>query len=254
MELDKIMLATDGSMPSLMATKKAVELAELTGAKIHAVTVKERAPMTPLEKMQEDIAEEEYRVVRSRGSDVAKKYGEEHAVEVTTDEVNETPVVAALLKHAREIKPDLIVLGNTGRSGMERFALGSVAESMTHHSEFPVMVTKVRDSGYLDDIVEMAKSMPAPTIAEEAEQVEQEFDYVEIEELQLGKQLVLSAAVLVAFLVPYFGLVALNAWYKELAMSDAFMGMSVAVVYIFLLFPLGWIVALIFNQYAAQFD
>jgi nucleotide-binding universal stress UspA family protein len=48
-------------------------------------------------------------------------------------------VVAEILERAREISPDLVVIGTHGRSGFERLALGSVAEKVIRRSEFPVV-------------------------------------------------------------------------------------------------------------------
>jgi nucleotide-binding universal stress UspA family protein len=37
---------------------------------------------------------------------------------------------------------DLIVMGTLGRTGFDRFLLGSIAEKVTRHSKIPVMVVK----------------------------------------------------------------------------------------------------------------
>ena len=45
-----------------------------------------------------------------------------------------------ILLHARSRRPDLIVLGASQRSGLERFSLGSVAEAVTLRAPQPVLV------------------------------------------------------------------------------------------------------------------
>ena len=45
-----------------------------------------------------------------------------------------------ILLHARSRRPDLIVLGASRRSGLERFRLGSVAEAVTLRASQPVLV------------------------------------------------------------------------------------------------------------------
>ncbi|OKY78542.1 MAG: Nucleotide-binding protein UspA family [Candidatus Methanohalarchaeum thermophilum] len=246
----KILLATDGSKPSLTATKKAIEEAKEKNGVVYAVTIKEMAPMTPLEKMQEDIAEEKYLQVRSRGADVAEKYGEKEGVEVIKKEVESGPVLAAILDYAEEIEPDLIVLGNTGRSGLERLALGSVAEGVVRNTKYPVLVTKIMDDEYLKDIIEIAKQMPAPEIPEEEIK---KLD-LSLEDLEIKKQLGLASATLLAFLIPYFGYGAMTSFLGKLSVTEVLPGLNVAIIWVFLLFPAGWITSLLFNQYAKKYD
>lgn len=45
----------------------------------------------------------------------------------------------AILREAGDIKADLIVLGTVGRSGWNRFLMGSVAETVLHHAPCPVL-------------------------------------------------------------------------------------------------------------------
>lgn len=44
---------------------------------------------------------------------------------------------------AKEWKADLIVLGSHGRKGMQRFLLGSVAESVVRHSDCSVEIVRI---------------------------------------------------------------------------------------------------------------
>ncbi len=249
-EIEKIMVATDGSLPSLLATKKAIKMARMYNATVYAVTIQEKAPMMPIEKMLEDLAEKKYRVIQSKGAEVAQIYGEMNGVRVITKKIVETPIVGALLRYADEIKPDLIMVGNSGRTGFEKIALGSVAESMVHHSEYPTMVSKVTDTTYLEDIIEIAKKHLAAIIEEEEKPVE----LLDIRELNLGKRLGLSFAVLIVFLVPYFGLGIITSFAHGLAMQKSLLGLTTALLWIFILFPIGWVVAIAYDRYARKFD
>jgi len=47
-----------------------------------------------------------------------------------------------LLKSAREMEADLIVIGSRGRTGIEKFLLGSVAEKVVLQSPIPVLMIK----------------------------------------------------------------------------------------------------------------
>jgi nucleotide-binding universal stress UspA family protein len=54
-------------------------------------------------------------------------------------EVEEGDVVTAVLEEAAELPADLIVIGTHGRSGFERFALGSVTEKILRRASCPVL-------------------------------------------------------------------------------------------------------------------
>lgn len=47
-----------------------------------------------------------------------------------------------ILDVAAELKPDLIVMGTHGRSGLGRALLGSVAEGVAHHAPAPVLLVR----------------------------------------------------------------------------------------------------------------
>lgn len=53
--------------------------------------------------------------------------------------VVEGPVVREIVAMAGELPADLVVVGTHGRSGVERFLLGSVAERLLQHADWPVL-------------------------------------------------------------------------------------------------------------------
>lgn len=67
--------------------------------------------------------------------------------------------VAEILRHAREERCDLLVVGTHGRSGIARFVLGSVAERIARQAPCPVLV--VHDHGALEteDVAEEIKHL-----------------------------------------------------------------------------------------------
>jgi nucleotide-binding universal stress UspA family protein len=56
--------------------------------------------------------------------------------------VLEGPVADALLDHAAASHADLIVMSTHGRSGMERWLLGSVAERVMRGAKMPVLLIR----------------------------------------------------------------------------------------------------------------
>ncbi len=50
--------------------------------------------------------------------------------------------VAAILKHARPEKTDLLAMATHGRSGLKRVVMGSVAEEIVRRSEVPLLISR----------------------------------------------------------------------------------------------------------------
>lgn len=51
-----------------------------------------------------------------------------------------------LLRISQESGMDLLVLGSVGRSGLEKFLLGSVAEKVVRHSKAPVLLVPFKEA------------------------------------------------------------------------------------------------------------
>lgn len=62
-------------------------------------------------------------------------------IEVTTDVVEDLPA-QAILEKAQASQADLIVMCSHGRSGITRWALGSVAQKVSRHSPVPVLILR----------------------------------------------------------------------------------------------------------------
>jgi nucleotide-binding universal stress UspA family protein len=72
---------------------------------------------------------------------VASRLTETTLTPVTTA-VLEGPVADAVLDYADETGADLIVMSTHGRSGMERWLLGSVAEKVVRGAKMPVLLVR----------------------------------------------------------------------------------------------------------------
>ncbi|GGK94700.1 universal stress protein [Deinococcus radiotolerans] len=51
-------------------------------------------------------------------------------------------IIRAILDTVEALKPDLVVMGTHGRSGLGRALLGSVAEGVAHHAAAPVLLVR----------------------------------------------------------------------------------------------------------------
>ncbi len=140
-DIDRILLPTDGSAPATAATEYAVILAKTFNAKIKAIFVDtgQEALEYPEEVMSEDVYEGVHPSVK--GLVLAKTMCDRNGVECEV-EVVQGGIAKRIVRVAEEWDADLIVMGDTGFTGLKRIALGSVAETVVKGSHIAVMVVK----------------------------------------------------------------------------------------------------------------
>ncbi|ADD07358.1 ferredoxin (2Fe-2S) / UspA domain protein (plasmid) [Natrialba magadii ATCC 43099] len=123
-----ILVPTDGSPVAEDVGTYAIGLAERFDAAIHVVSVLEGGLVASGDEDEGERAVEELADrARDRGLDVTTELREQ------ADAVHEE-----ILAAADERDADLIAMGTTGRSGVGRFLLGSVAEQTLRESSVPV--------------------------------------------------------------------------------------------------------------------
>jgi nucleotide-binding universal stress UspA family protein len=144
---EKILVATDGSKHSRKAAKFGVDLAVLTGGKVTAVYVLDRGKMVaPVGEISFNIADEVIGGIR----DAFQKEGMA-AIQQVEDLAKQANVpfdgrviegnpTDDILKVAAEGPMDVIIIGSIGKTGLEKFLLGSVAEKVVRNSSVPVIV------------------------------------------------------------------------------------------------------------------
>jgi nucleotide-binding universal stress UspA family protein len=140
-EVDRILVPTDGSEPSVAATEFAVVMAKTFGAALKAIYVD--TGYEQLEYPEEAMDEELYEGVHPsiKGLVIAKTMCDRNGVECSI-EIVKGGVAKRIVATAIEWEADMIVIGDTGRTGLKRIALGSVAETVVKGSPIPVLVIK----------------------------------------------------------------------------------------------------------------
>ncbi|MBP1907971.1 universal stress protein [Methanolobus bombayensis] len=141
-----IFIATDGSEQNRKAVLHSVELAKMSGAKLYAGYVVDTAafasiPMDAGWEMMYELLEKEANGATETVEDLAKKEG----VNVETVVLEGNPS-HEIIEFSDNNNIDLIVMGTLGKTGFDRFLLGSVAEKVTRNSKVPVLVVR-GDSG-----------------------------------------------------------------------------------------------------------
>jgi len=144
--IKKITVATDGSDASDLAAQAAVEVASRSGGSIAAVYVVDvtrlarlpgYASFPGIKDQLLALMQKEGREATARIEDLAVKAGVPCQKIVAEGNPSEE-----LLKIAVESKADLLIMGSVGRSGLNRFLLGSVAEKVVRNSKVPVLLVR----------------------------------------------------------------------------------------------------------------
>jgi nucleotide-binding universal stress UspA family protein len=136
---EDIVVATDGSECAAAAVERAAALAAADGATLHVVSVVEIAAYGPDAHATLTIDTFEERAEAAAES--ARQVAEERGVEVTTH-LEYGSVHSSLLHIVEETGADLVVLGTHGRTGFDRYLLGSIAEKTVRTSPAPVLTVR----------------------------------------------------------------------------------------------------------------
>ncbi len=135
----KILVPTDGSEFAKKAQRHALYLAGVSGAEIVAVSVTENNFVNGL-----PLDDEVYQL-----NQVLKERSEENLEEfdkLNVDNINVSHVIKegspakCILEVAVEEDVDLIVMGSSGKSGFDRFIMGSVADKVVNSAKCAVLV------------------------------------------------------------------------------------------------------------------
>ena len=150
----KILLPTDGSENSKRANKHALWIADKSDADIvvlyvidpHFPEVATTLPLSTLPTPDEQFYEE----IRNEGNQIINDFKQE-LEDAQCKGICKNVNLKTLIKEGKppneiinvlkEEDIDLVVMGASGRHGLDRFMLGSVTERVIREAEKPVMVT-----------------------------------------------------------------------------------------------------------------
>lgn len=147
---DEILIPTDGTSGIKHVTDCALGIAEPSGAQVHTLyVVDERAYLS----VPDDAREQVNFALESDGHDATRSVAE-RVIEAGCEAVREVrwgdPSVV-IITYALENDIDLIVMGTRGKTGFERYMLGSVAEKVVRTSPVPVLTVHIGDRDELID-------------------------------------------------------------------------------------------------------
>jgi nucleotide-binding universal stress UspA family protein len=148
---DRILIATDGSKFSEKAAKVGIELAKFSGGKVIIVFVADTGKygssaglIPPFGGISPDAIDSVVSSIREAGEKATLQVNElARAAGVTSERlIVEGNPPKEILRIAEDEKIDVIVMGSIGKTGLDKFLMGSVAEKVVHNSKLPVLIVR----------------------------------------------------------------------------------------------------------------
>lgn len=143
----KILLPTDGSKFAEKAAKHAIWIASQSDAEIIALNVVDTSSLVGLPaedltvRVTEILKEEAHASldqIENMINDFKKEEGIEKDIKLIKESKEGSPA-NIILKTVDEEGIDLIVMGTSGKHGLDRFLLGSVTEKVVRSAKCPVL-------------------------------------------------------------------------------------------------------------------
>lgn len=136
-----VLVPTDGSDCANQALALGVDVADAEGAALHllsaiaipilGIDVRPDIQMDQLERSAKELLTE------------SAKFAEDAGVEVTSKTVDDGPSISkVILEYIEEHGVDLVVIGTHGRTGIDRYLLGSVTDYLVRTSPIPVLTVR----------------------------------------------------------------------------------------------------------------
>ena len=249
----RVLLATDGSLPSVAATLRAIELGRQRGAELHAVHV-----ITPESDLQVEFGETSIGALEAHpvdGLEAARYLGSQAGVPVQLHRLG-GPVAESILEAARRIGADTIVMGETGLPPAPgSTGVGSVAETVQRRSSEKEEVIVV--PGHAPDVIPVVKEILAadPDAVPGAASMDPEVDWAAVvreapfRELMSVKARFIVSVTVVA-LTFYLGVNVLAGYAPGFLSRRAVGPLNVGYVLILALYVMTWSIAALYVRVA----
>lgn len=143
----KILIATDGSESAKKAADAGIELARLSGAKVHAAYVIDRSiySSVPKDPRWEKEMYAQFRDLGLEANSYVENRGKREGVDVQSVILEGHPA-EEIVNFAEKNGMELIVMGPLGKSRIERFLMGSVSEKVVRNSKVSVLIARDRST------------------------------------------------------------------------------------------------------------
>jgi nucleotide-binding universal stress UspA family protein len=133
-----ILISTDGSQGAQAAIEHGLEIAQQSEATVHALYVVDTR-VSRSGPLLEPLRQEGRKAVRD-----VEVAGAQASLDVITEIVEGVPA-EEILDYSATHGIDLVVMGTQGRTGVDRFVMGSVAERVVRQSPVPVLTVRQQE-------------------------------------------------------------------------------------------------------------
>jgi universal stress protein E len=134
----RILVATDGTVPAAWAVERAARLPIAQGGKLIVAQV---LPEHDLRGQRKAMKEEAQRYLNEFTHRIQSRYRKARRSDVTVAAaLRRGPAYQEIIRVARTMAADLIVLGKHGHSAVRDLLLGSTAEKIIHAGHIPVLI------------------------------------------------------------------------------------------------------------------
>lgn len=139
-----ILVPTDGSESADAALQAGIDTAAIHDTTVHVFSVVDTASLgvDVYSTAQVDMLEEQATEEVARGG----KLAEDASVEAVEAVEHSATIHRSICEYAEDNGVDLIVMGTRGRTGVERYLLGSVAEKTVRTAGVPVMTVAASEA------------------------------------------------------------------------------------------------------------
>jgi hypothetical protein len=126
LNFERILIATDGSIFSELASREAISILKRTGGSLIALSVAKKDENLPVAKASVDMV---------------RNTAEKEGIKIEALTLKGEPY-EVIVKTAEQKNAGLIVVGSYGRTGIERLLMGSVTERVIGHAGCAVLVVR----------------------------------------------------------------------------------------------------------------
>jgi nucleotide-binding universal stress UspA family protein len=139
LDIKKILVPLDGSKNSVRGLDEAIYLARQCGATLTGIFVLPRTPAKAFRRLQNP--EKEALKIADKIMEQAKLHSSQNGI-VFNKKIDFGDPAYMIVKFAKSLNYDIIVIGARGQSGIKDIFLGSTSNYVLHKSPIPIMILK----------------------------------------------------------------------------------------------------------------
>ena len=145
-KIKKILVPIDGSTYSMRAARYAIEIAKLQNAQILVIHIISKIPYG-IEYAGRSFVDQYYEDIENQANvwfDKIIKMAKDRGIgNIKTNVFSDMESIShSIISYAQSNAVDLIVIGTKGKTGIQKFLLGSVAIKVSQHALCPVFLVR----------------------------------------------------------------------------------------------------------------